>query len=205
MAFILLDVPYVPQLNIGGHVPGYTGHSEQNGCWYASTCMVSYFWEAGPRLGVPAQYKDNPLDPKPMGARYAELMTNEHYASVQLPSDKKWTADRLMDVLGARGPCYVRRGFRNPQGQLTGGHAIALVGANNGTNQVAVLDPWKDPKNPTGMRFFSVADFTDFFKWDDVNAQKYSLMYKKQASEVQARAYVHTKLRDTWKDYLRAA
>jgi hypothetical protein len=105
MAFVLLDVPYVPQLNIVGHVPGFTSHSEQTGCWYATTCMVSYFWEAGPRLGVPAQYANNPQDPLPMGARYLELAANEHFASVSLPLNKKWPADRLMDVLGRHGPC----------------------------------------------------------------------------------------------------
>src|SRR5207248_8942482 len=148
-------------LNIGGHVPGYSSHSEQNGCWYATTCMVSYFWEAGPRLGVPAQYAGNPLDPKPMGARYDQLATNENFAPVSFPTDKKWTADRLMDALGRYGPCYVRRGFRNAAGTLTGGHAIALIGANNFTNQAAVLDPWRDSRNRTGLRFFTTAEFTD--------------------------------------------
>ncbi len=201
MSFTLLDVPYVGQFKIGGHVPEYKTHSEQNGCWYASTCMVSYFWEAGPRLGVPAQYAANPADPKPMGARYNELMTNEHFASVTLPPDKKWTADRLMDVLGARGPCYVRRGFR-VNGALTGGHAIVLIGANNIKDEIALLDPWNDAGNPTGLRFCSAAEFTDFFKWDDLNAAKYSLMYKKQASDVKARSHVMTKRRDTWKNFL---
>lgn len=202
MAFILLDVPYVPQLRIGGHLPGHPTHSEQNGCWYASTCMVGYFWEAGPRLGVPAQYADNPQDPKPMGARYSELMANEHFASVPLPGNNTWTADALMDVLGSRGPCYVRRGFRNAAGQLTGGHAIVLIGANNSLDQVAVLDPWNDADNPTGFKLFTVAQFNDFFKWSDANAAKYSLMYKKQTSEVSARRTILTKRRDSWSNYL---
>lgn len=203
MAFILLDVPYMPQLNIGGHVEGFIGHSEQNGCWYASTCMIGYFWEVGPRLGVPAQYAGNPTDPKPMGARYQELATNEHFAPVPLPSNKAWTADGLMDVLGQYGPCYVRRGFRNSSGALTGGHAVVLVGANNGNSQVAILDPWKNSKNPTGLRFYPVAEFNDFFKWEGALAAKYSLMYKKQTSMVAARSYILTKRKDTWADYLR--
>lgn len=203
MAFTLLDVPYVPQLNIGGHVEGYVGHSEQKGCWYASTCMVGYFWEAGPRLGVPAQYKDDPTNPKPMGARYGELAANEQFAPVTLPTSKAWTADKLMDVLGQYGPCYVRRGFRNKQGALTGGHAIVLIGANNGLNEVAVLDPQKSTRNLTGFRIFKAAEFSDFFKWDDTYAAKYSLMYKKRDSTVSARAYILTKRKDAWADYLR--
>ena len=38
---VYLDVPYVPQ----------TG--DPTGCWYASACMIGYFFEVGPRMGVP--------------------------------------------------------------------------------------------------------------------------------------------------------
>jgi hypothetical protein len=68
---------------------------------------------------------------------------------------------------------------------------------------VAVLDPWKDKKNPMGLRFFTVAEFNDFFKWDDPNAAKYSMMYKDQTSAVDSRDYIITKRKDTWTDYLR--
>jgi len=44
---IYLDVPFVSQLNFGGGMNDYTG------CWYCSACMVAYFYEAGPRMGVP--------------------------------------------------------------------------------------------------------------------------------------------------------
>lgn len=202
MAFILLDVPYIGQLRIGGHLPGHPTHSEENGCWYASTCMCSYFWEAGPRLGVPAQYAGGQENVLPMGARYNELMQNENFASVDLPSDKKWSAWGLMATLGMRGPCYVRRGFRNATGALTGGHAICLIGANSSTDQVAVLDPWNDASNPTGFKLYTVAEFNDFFKWSDANAVKYSLMYKKQPSMIGAISTIMGKRRDTWKDYL---
>ena len=47
---IYLDVPYVSQLNYGG------GMNDPTGCWYASACMVSFYFEAGPRLGVPEIY-----------------------------------------------------------------------------------------------------------------------------------------------------
>ena len=48
---IQLVVPYVRQLNIGGHAG--TGWNDPTGCWYASACMVGYFFESGPRKGVP--------------------------------------------------------------------------------------------------------------------------------------------------------
>jgi hypothetical protein len=47
-------------------------------------------------------------------------MMNENFASVELPSDKTWSAWGLMAVLGTRGPCCVRRGFRNSTGARTG-------------------------------------------------------------------------------------
>lgn len=201
MAFTLLDVPYVPQLNIGGHVQGYVGHSEQNGCWYASSCMVSYFWEAGPRLGVPAQYADDPSDPKPMGARYSTLAENENFRPVALPASKAWTANELKYVLDRFGPCYVRRGFRNQVGDLTGGHAIVLIGANGDNDQIAVLDPWNDTDNPTGFRFFPLAEFNNFFKWDDPNAAKYSLMYKRRDQVVASFLYILERRRSNWANY----
>jgi hypothetical protein len=141
-AFILLDVPHVGQREIGGQT-GHASHSEQNGCWYASTCMVSYFWEAGPRLGVPEQYAANPRDPEPMGARYATLKKNERFEGVPLPASKKWTINKLYNVLENYGPCYVRRGYRNKvTGNLDGGHAVVLIGANLVEKEVCILDPW---------------------------------------------------------------
>lgn len=44
---IKLDVPFVSQLDFGGGMNDFTG------CWYCSACMVAYFFEAGPRRGVP--------------------------------------------------------------------------------------------------------------------------------------------------------
>ena len=53
MSFVL-EVPYVRQLNIGGHIPGNTeSWDDPTGCWYASVCMIGYFFEQGPRFGVP--------------------------------------------------------------------------------------------------------------------------------------------------------
>ena len=43
---LLLDVPLVGQM-------------KTMSCWYASACMVAYYREAGPRLGLPKAYMDN--------------------------------------------------------------------------------------------------------------------------------------------------
>ncbi len=196
MSFIELDVPFVSQNEIGGHT-GHISHSEQNGCWYASTCMVSYFWEAGPRLGVPAQYEGRAQDPLPMGARYAELKTNEAYEGVPLPQAKKWTIYKLANVLEYFGPCYVRRGFRDKTtGQLTGGHAIALVGAHVGKGHVAVLDPWETTRKK-GRKVYTIDTFNDFFKWNEPIAGV-SLMYKRQSNPLAAHRHILSKRQLHW-------
>ena len=46
----VLNVPFVSQVNYGS--PN-NPKSDPFGCWYAACCMISYFHEAGPRLGHP--------------------------------------------------------------------------------------------------------------------------------------------------------
>lgn len=202
-AFLLLDVPHVGQRDIGAH-SGHISHSEQNGCWYASTCMVGYFWEAGPRLGVPEQYAANPKDPQPMGSRYATLKANENFEGVPLPAAKKWTVYKLYNVLENYGPCYVRRGYRNKTtGNLDGGHAVVLIGVNLIDKTVCILDPWYS--RDTGgagagkwRQHYSIADFNDFFKWDESWTPGISLMYKKQGNPISAASYVQRHLDLMW-------
>lgn len=194
-AFILLDVPHVGQRDIGAY-PGHASRSELNGCWYASTCMVGYFWEYGPRMGVPEQYAPNPADPLPMGERYATLKKNEHFEGVPLPSTKKWTMYKLYNVLEHHGPCYVRRGYVDKAtGTLSGGHAVVLIGANLLDKTVCILDPWysKD-KGGAGAdkwrQHHPIADFNAFFKWDEPWTPGISLMYKKRPNAIEASGYI---------------
>ena len=209
--FIELDVPFVSQRDIGIYT-GTASHSEGNGCWYAGTCMVSYFWEIGPRLGVPAQYtsQTNHNDPAPMGARYAELATSEGFQQYQVPNSNVWTIKELYDVVKSKGPCYVRRGFRDANGDLQGGHIIVLIGAHKTRKQVSVLDPWVKYTKPMkvfgitlrksshkGRQVCSLDEFNDFFKFDSRRA--YSLMYKKPPSGVSAENYIMAKALPAWK------
>lgn len=62
-----LDVPFVSQLNIGGHVKGAATWNDYTGCWYASACMIGYFFEAGPRRGLPENF--NQWDPGAMNGK----------------------------------------------------------------------------------------------------------------------------------------
>ena len=209
--FIDLDVPFVSQRDIGIHT-GTKSHSEQNGCWYASTCMVSYFWEIGPRLGVPEQYTSQPdhHDPAGMGARYDQLVDNEGFQKYPVPTSNTWTIEELFNVVKDKGPCYVRRGFRDKKGNLTGGHAIVLKGANKDTKQVAMLDPWEKYTKPVkvfgktlikskhrGREVYSLDEFNDFFKFD--SRRQYSLMYKNPPNGVTAASHIEGKKLDSWK------
>jgi hypothetical protein len=170
MADIYLDVPYVSQLNIGGGAG--VGHNEINGCWYASVCMLGYYREVGPRLGVPERYK-NPdgsprvgstggADPLPITPNeMPELLKNEGLTKVPLPSNKAWTADGLAEILRTSGPCLVGRGFRDTKGLLIGGHFIVLIGAKDSNKTVTVHDPAYGPNITCPLSMFN-----DFFPWD---------------------------------------
>ena len=63
-ATIRLDVPKVAQ-------------ARQMSCWYAAVCMVNYYFEVGPRQGLPQVWKDNKgITP----ARFVDLAKNEGLA-----------------------------------------------------------------------------------------------------------------------------
>ena len=144
-----------------------------------------------------SQYSRDPKDPDAMGARYRELKQNESFEGVPLPTAKKWTVYKLFNVLEYYGPCYVRRGYRSTvTGNLEGGHAIVLIGANITDNQVCVLDPWfkKDEGGAGPNRWrqhHSIAEFNDFFNWNEYWMPGISLMYKRQPDPLAAKAYIN--------------
>lgn len=187
----MLDVPFVTQMKVGAHAGG-NYYNDTTGCWYAGICMIAYYYAPGPRQGVPAQFtiskftrdKDDKVTKvkaivaEPMGARYEELMANEGLATVPLPGGKQWTCESLCDILATKGPCFVRRGFRNKTtGVLTGGHIIVLVGCKISSRKVYYHCPTKGPSQEV-----TIEAFNDMFKWDDPKAAKYSMMCKPNAS-----------------------
>jgi hypothetical protein len=50
---IYLGVLFIKQLNIGDHVEGFIPINDPTGCWYASICMIAYYYRKGPCLGMP--------------------------------------------------------------------------------------------------------------------------------------------------------
>lgn len=47
---VYLDVPYCSQLR---YPNSCSEDNDPTGCWYASACMVGWYFEVGPRFGVP--------------------------------------------------------------------------------------------------------------------------------------------------------
>lgn len=182
---ILLDVPYVTQMKIGAQAGG-NYYNDTKGCWYAAICMLAYYQEQGPRMGVPDQMtqvtkmkneggvaiSQTAMVSEPMGSRYAELMENEGLTTIPLPPLRKWTGEQLCQILTEKGPCYIRMGFLNEDGDLSGGHAVVLVGCNATTKKLTYHCPMDGPK-----RVMTIQKFNDLFKWTGELSAKYSMMY----------------------------
>jgi cysteine protease avirulence protein AvrRpt2 len=112
-------------------------------CWYAAACMVRYYFEAGPRLGVPKAWADNKGLPM---ADFATLAKNEHLVSVPFPSNRQWSQDDLAVVLETKGPIWA-------WGMWDGvSHIVVLTGVEDGNIH------YNDPSGPK-RRTMSLAHF----------------------------------------------
>jgi Papain-like cysteine protease AvrRpt2 len=174
MPDIYLDVPYVSQLNIGGHAgPGY---DEAKGCWYAGACMLNYYRERGPTQGVPSRYgTDAKGNPSPLGANlntFKQLAENEGFIPVTYPKSGSWTCDALHDILRTCGPIFCGRLFYMPDNSFYH-HIVVVVGASASTGKLFVHDPNTGPnKQPT------IDQFNLVFPWKDVATNPYLAMVK---------------------------
>lgn len=142
---VYLDVPYVPQ----------TG--DPTGCWYASACMIGYFFEVGPRMGVPQLYTRS-LSPQlqqflgvtaatghvatgtaqsawlMQGTGMTEheaLARNEHLSPVPhcAHPTHQYTAKWLENYLRKHGPVFFY--WMKTAGGQTYGHASVMVGVRD--------------------------------------------------------------------------
>ncbi len=100
-----------------------------NECWYASVCMVAYYREAGPRLGIPEQWQAN------NGINlndFIKLAQAEGSKSIMTPGGAL-TAQQVEVFLVNNGPIWCA-------GHWDGvGHIVVLTGVD-GTN-VYINDP----------------------------------------------------------------
>lgn len=147
-----LDVPLV-------------GQRLSDECWYASACMLAYYQEAGPRLGLPGVWKKNKGI---MPADFARLAKVEGLSEVPLPSGAHHaSADDICRWLTLYGPLWAAGYWYDVP------HVIVITGISGDT--VHVNDP-DDQVGGDDGRYAAgnVAWFNDKLAWD-VDA---CLMYK---------------------------
>ena len=114
---IKLEVPLVSQ-------------RRTNSCWYASACMVAYYREQGPRLGLPERWAAN----TGIGiADFVRLAKAEGLSSIPFPAWSTLSARLLEMVVGYCGPIWCA-------GQWDGvPHIVVLTGVADGN--VYINDP----------------------------------------------------------------
>ena len=188
---IKLDVPFITQLGIGGHVKRslmsrIKGTNKPNpiddptGCWYASACMVGYFFEKGPRLGIPELYKKalggGQLGHHATGSDSALVLEANHHDLLaereqlepvpNCATNHAYTLDELEKLLSEGGPIFLY--WTKSHGGQSYGHASVIIGADS--KNVIFHDPEKAPNSKMKIDRFNEARQ----KW------KYALMQRKK-------------------------
>lgn len=121
MAGIRLDVPRVAQ-------------SRSMSCWYAAAAMVGYYYEQGPRLGLPQVWIDNTgIFPD----KIAELARHESMSFLTAASHE-FSPGTLISTIFKYGPIWA-------PGWWDGyGHVVVITGCavtSGGANRVFINDP----------------------------------------------------------------
>jgi hypothetical protein len=114
------------------------GQMQQHGfmaCWYAAACMVSYFYAAGPRLGIPPVWK---ADQGLTLAAIDLLAKAEGLKPVPKPAGGL-TPESVIALLKAHGPIWAAGRYLD--GHPQAGHAIVLTGVKGPF--VLYNDPWE--------------------------------------------------------------
>ena len=185
---IKLEVPFITQLGIGGHVKRslmsrIKGKNrpidDPTGCWYASACMVAYYYEKGPRLWVPELYKQalgggqlghfaTGSDPaNKLSANHHELLAERENLEpvVDCETQHTYTLEEIEQLLVSSGPIFFY--WSKSHGGQSYGHASVIIGADN--KNVIYHDPEKAPNSKMTIdRFNKVRQ-----NW------KYALMQRK--------------------------
>ncbi len=178
---ILLPVPWITQSRHNFEDP--------TGCWYASTCMMGYFFEVGPRMGLPTLFS-RPLSDGRLGhyatgsagaraanpTHHADLAKNEGFQAVQNCSTAYvYRLDEIEALLREHGPIFmywfkkngkpIHRDARS-NGDGSYGHASVIVGTD--TAGLIFHDPEYPDQRDGANRSLSLADFNksrQFWTW----------------------------------------
>ncbi|MCK0149097.1 hypothetical protein MWU54_03615 [Marivita sp. S6314] len=107
MAEVKLNVPLIPQrLALS--------------CWYASACMIGYYYEAGPRYGMPNVWQEGRII---LFEEVATLARNEDMVFLQ-SATHDFTAASLIDTLSNYGPIWAGTLWKGY------GHAVVITGCS---------------------------------------------------------------------------
>jgi cysteine protease avirulence protein AvrRpt2 len=179
---VKLNVRFVTQLGIGGHVVGAIPRDDPTGCWYASASMVGYYFEEGPRLGVPELFKrtlgDGRLGHHATGSGPAKHLSADHHDLLAQREDLEpvahcaqdhiYTLDELEELLRKFGPIFFY--WMKQHGSTKYGHASVIIGTDN--NGIIYHDPENAPNSK-----MSIAQFNSVRQeW------KYALMQRKKGT-----------------------
>jgi hypothetical protein len=164
-----LNVPFVSQLGIGGHVKSIKAIDDPTGCWYASACMIGYSVEVGPRKGVPELYtKAVVRNSYGKVLKYGHqvitkewmptLKSREQLVDLDEPKNQTWTNKNLLETLKKYGPIFF--GWLKIDDGETYGHASVIIGVRD--TYVIIHDPENRP-------FFEISlkDLNDQFIWGE--------------------------------------
>ena len=150
MAEYILKVPLVAQMNeqdVMQHkdANGVRRWSGQNACWYASACMVAYYYEAGPRFGVPPIWEAN------LGISQFELSLLARSEKLMAVPKPCWrlSSNHLVELLRACGPIWAAGRYGGSGNQ----HAIVITGVRHQT--VFYNDPWEPMAKQTTVRWIN--------------------------------------------------
>jgi hypothetical protein len=164
---IYLDVPFVSQLGFGNKSDP---QDDPTGCWYCSSCMVGYYFEAGPRMGVPelhtlvvGTFKDG----KPMIGHHVIddyhtplFLARENLVAVTEPT--QWTIKNLEEILRKWGPQVIS--WTKTHGGNSYGHCSVLIGVDDAKSEVIIHDPENAPNSRMSIADFNAA-FMFGFGW----------------------------------------
>ena len=99
-------------------------------CWYAAACMVAFYREQGPRLGIPDVYMANT---GVTAAQMRLLAKNEGLKDAALPVP--CTAEQIESALRQYGPLWI-------DGDWFGAaHIIVITGVDTVSREVIFNDP----------------------------------------------------------------
>ncbi|PMY59951.1 MULTISPECIES: papain-like cysteine protease family protein [Pseudomonas] len=99
-------------------------------CWYAAACMVAFYREQGPRLGIPTVYAANTgVTP----AQIRLLTKNEGLTDAELPVG--CTAEQIEAALRQYGPLWLDGDWFGPA------HIIVVTGVDTTSKEIIFNDP----------------------------------------------------------------